>query len=69
MELSELVSGAGGGGWYGGAGTYTTSTSQWGSGGGGGSNYVYTSSTAVNYPSGCLLTPNYYLSDTISKTG
>ena len=64
-----VVSGAGGGGWYGGAGTYTTDTSQWGSGGGGGSNYVYTSSTAVNYPSGCLLTPNYYLSDTISKTG
>lgn len=64
-----VVSGAGGGGWYGGAGTYTTDTSQWGSGGGGGSNYVYTSSTAANYPSGCLLTPNYYLSDTISKTG
>lgn len=64
-----VVSGAGGGGWYGGAGTYTTNTNQWGSGGGGGSNYVYTSSTAANYPSGCLLTPNYYLSDTISKTG
>ena len=64
-----VVSGAGGGGWYGGAGTYTTRAVQYGSGGGGGSNYVYTSSTASNYPPECLLTPNYYLSDTISKTG
>ena len=64
-----VVSGAGGGGWYGGAGTYTTRAVQYGSGGGGGSNYVYTLSTASSYPLECLLTPNYYLSDTISKTG
>lgn len=47
--------GGGGGGWYGGgAGSYGTA-------GGGGSGYVYTSSTASNYPSGCLLNSSYYL--------
>lgn len=52
----------GGGGWYGGAhhNAATTSTR----GGGGGSSYVYTSSTASNYPSGCLLNSDYYLKNT-----
>ena len=57
--------GAGGGGWYGGASRYSVSSYSIGSdseGGGGGSGYVYTSSTAKNYPSGCLLNSSYYLS-------
>lgn len=56
---------AGGGGWYGGASRYSVSSYSTGSdseGGGGGSGYVYTSSTAKNYPSGCLLNSSYYLS-------
>lgn len=52
--------GGGGGGWYGG-GTRTGSTGNDTDGGGGGSGYVYTSSTASNYPSGCLLNSSYYL--------
>ena len=57
--------GAGGGGWYGGASRYSVSSYSTGDdseGGGGGSGYVYTSSTAKNYPSGCLLNSSYYLS-------
>lgn len=57
--------GAGGGGWYGGASRYSVSSYSTGSdseGGGGGSGYVYTASTAKNYPSGCLLNSSYYLS-------
>ena len=47
----------GGGGWYGGGvGGDNNNYS-----GGGGSGYVYTSSTASNYPSGCLLNSSYYL--------
>lgn len=52
----------GGGGWYGG-----------GSGGraagGGGSGYVYTSSTASSYPSGCLLNSSMYLTDANTIAG
>lgn len=56
--------GAGGGGWYGGGGgTYRYA------GGGGGSGYVYTSSTASNYPSGCLLDSSYYLTDAATIAG
>lgn len=58
--------GAGGGGWYGGASRYSVSSYSTGSdseGGGGGSGYVYTSSTAKNYPSGCLLNSSYYLTN------
>lgn len=54
--------GAGGGGWYGGAGCYSYYNGDNGSGGGG-SGYVYTSETSMNYPVGCLLTPEYYLSN------
>lgn len=53
--------GAGGGGWYGGSGTVPDGSGDDDRGGGGGSGYVYTSSTASNYPSGCLLNSNYYL--------
>lgn len=53
--------GAGGGGWYGGSGAYPDSSNDDDRGGGGGSGYIYTSSTASNYPSGCLLNSSYYL--------
>lgn len=64
--------GAGGGGWYGGASRYSVSSYSTGSdseGGGGGSGYVYTSSTAKNYPSGCLLNSAYYLSNAQTIAG
>ena len=59
----NTASGAGGGGWYGGG-----SGTALGAGGGGGSGYVYTSSTASQYPSGCLLNSSYYLTNA-STTG
>ena len=55
--------GAGGGGWYGGSGTYPDGSGDDDKGGGGGSGYIYTSSTASNYPSGCLLNSSYYLTN------
>lgn len=61
--------GAGGGGWYGGSGTYPDASGDDDRGGGGGSGYVYTSSTASNYPSGCLLNSSYYLSDAATVAG
>lgn len=64
--------GAGCGGWYGGASRYSVSSYSTGSdseGGGGGSGYVYTSSTAKNYPSGCLLNSSYYLSNAQTIAG
>lgn len=64
--------GAGGGGWYGGASRYSVSSYSTGSdseGGGGGSGYVYTSSTASNYPSGCLLNSSYYLTNAQTIAG
>ena len=53
--------GAGGGGWYGGQGTYPDGSGDDDGGGGGGSGYVYTSSTAKNYPNGCLVNSTHYL--------
>lgn len=53
----------GGGGWYGGG------TGGACAGGSGGSGYVYTSSTASNYPSGCKLNSSYYLTNAETKTG
>lgn len=68
-STSYNINGAGGGGWYGGI----SSTNSVGGGskthGGGGSGYVYTSSTAKNYPSGCLLNSSYYLSDAKTIAG
>ena len=69
VYYSSGYGGAGGGGWYGGAGTYPDSSSDDDKGGGGGSGYVYTSSTASNYPSGCLLNSSYYLTDTSMSNG
>lgn len=64
-------SGAGGGGWYGGggAGNNSSGSRNRATGGGGGSGYIYTSASASNYPSGCLLTSKYYLSDASMKAG
>ena len=61
--------GAGGGGWYGGSGTVPDGSYDDDRGGGGGSGYVYTSSTASNYPSGCLLNSSYYLIDAQTIAG
>lgn len=58
-----------GGGWYGGAGAYDNDSDSDGKYGGGGSGYVYTSSTASNYPSGCLLNSDYYLTDAQTIAG
>ena len=52
----------GGGGWYGGG-------LSCGGGGGGGSGYVYTSSSASNYPDGCLLNSAYYLANAETING
>ena len=60
--------GGGGGGWYGGGGGGHGNPSTPGPGGGG-SGYVYTSSTATNYPSGCLLNSSFYLTDASTKAG
>lgn len=56
--------GAGGGGWYGGCGTYPDSSGDDDKGGGGGSGYIYYSDTAPDYPAGCTLNSDYYLTDT-----
>ena len=67
--------GGGGGGWYGGGTTNgsqtrpTSNNSSDTSGGSGGSGYVYTSSTASQYPSGCLLDSSMYLTDASTKAG
>lgn len=56
-KINASYSVGGGGGWWGGGSARR-------SGGGGGSGYVYNSSSSVNYPSGCLLNSDYYLSNT-----
>ena len=62
--------GGGGGGWYGGGASTNVSDTDtnYRTYNGGGSGYVYTSSTASNYPSGCLLNSNYYLTDATTTT-
>ena len=62
----KYASPGGGGGWYGGgsSGTNRSDSTDYRTYTGGGSGYVYTSSTASNYPSGNLLNSNYYLTDT-----
>ena len=62
------VSGGGGGGWYGGGASRNDSSSVINNMGGG-SGYIYTSSTASSYPSGCLLNSSYYLTDTTIADG
>lgn len=66
---SSGYGGAGGGGWYGGQGTYPDGSGDDDGGGGGGSGYVYTSSTAKNYPQGCLVNSSYYLTDAQTIAG
>lgn len=66
---SSGYAGAGGGGWYGGTGSYPDSSGDDDRGGGGGSGYIYTSSTASNYPSGCLLNSSYYLANASMTAG
>ena len=56
-QINASYSIGGGGGWYGGGSARRA-------GGGGGSGYVYNSSSSANYPSGCLLNSDYYLSNT-----
>lgn len=62
--------GGGGGGWYGGGASTDVSDSSttYRTYNGGGSGYVYTSSTALNYPSGCLLNSVHYLTDASTTT-
>lgn len=60
-NASGYSCGGGGGGWYGGGGAYDSDSDSDGRWGGGGSGYVYTSSTAKNYPNGCLLNSTHYL--------
>lgn len=60
---STYSCGGGGGGWYGGGGSGDDG------GAGGGSGYIYTSSTASNYPSGCQLNSNYYLTSASTIAG
>lgn len=69
LYRSSGYAGAGGGGWYGGGGSYPDGSGDDDRGGGGGSGYVYTSATASNYPSGCLLNSNYYLTDATTTAG
>lgn len=69
VYLSSGYGGAGGGGWYGGSGNVPDSSGDDDRGGGGGSGYVYTSSTASSYPSGCLLNSNYYLTNAATTAG
>lgn len=68
-KANSGYAGAGGGGWYGGAGSYPDGSGDDDRGGGGGSGYVYTSSTASSYPSGCLLNSNYYLTNSQTIAG
>ena len=60
----------GGGGFYGGGAiaSYSDSTN-YDKYSGGGSGYVYTSSTASSYPSGCLLNSTYYLTASSTTEG
>lgn len=69
QAVSSGYGGAGGGGWYGGSGTQPDGSGDDDKGGAGGSGYVYTSSTASNYPSGCLLDSTMYLADASTTIG
>ena len=68
-NASGYSCGAGGGGWYGGGGAYDSDSDSDGRWGGGGSGYVYTSSTAKNYPNGCLLNSTHYLTNAQTIAG
>lgn len=66
---SYNINGAGGGGWYGGIVSLANMQGGTKYHGGGGSGYVYTSSTASNYPSGCLLNSTHYLTSASTIAG
>lgn len=66
---SYNINGAGGGGWYGGIVSLANMPGGTKYHGGGGSGYVYTSSTASNYPSGCLLNSTHYLTSASTIAG
>lgn len=68
-NASGYSCGGGGGGWYGGGGAYDSDSDSDGCWGGGGSGYVYTSSTAKNYPNGCLLNSTHYLTNAQTIAG
>lgn len=68
-NASGYSCGGGGGGWYGGGGAYDIDPDSDGRWGGGGSGYVYTSSTAKNYPNGCLLNSTHYLTNAQTIAG
>lgn len=68
-NASGYSCGGGGGGWYGGGGAYDSDSDSDGRWGGGGSGYVYTSSTAKNYPNGCLLNSTHYLTNAQTISG
>ena len=68
-NASGYSCGGGGGGWYGGGGAYDNDSDSDGRWGGGGSGYVYTSTTAKNYPSGCLLNSTHYLTNAQTIAG
>lgn len=68
-NASGYSCGGGGGGWYGGGGAYDSDSDSDGRWGGGGSGYVYTSSTAKNYPNGCLLNSTHYLTNARTIAG
>lgn len=68
-NASGYSCGGGGGGWYGGGGAYDNDSDSDGCWGGGGSGYVYTSSTAKNYPNGCLLNSTHYLTNAQTIAG
>lgn len=69
VALSNGYGGAGGGGWYGGSGNVPDGSGDDDRGGGGGSGYIYTSTTATNYPSGCLLDSSHYLESALTRAG
>ena len=68
-NASGYSCGGGGGGWSGGGGAYDSDSDSDGRWGGGGSGYVYTSSTAKNYPNGCLLNSTHYLTNAQTIAG
>ena len=68
-NASGYSCGGGGGGWYGGGGAYDSDSDSDGRWGGGGSGYVYTSSTAKNYPNECLLNSTHYLTNAKTIAG
>lgn len=69
LSYSSGYAGAGGGGWYGGGGSYPDTSGDDDRGGGGGSGYIYTSTSASTYPSGCLLNSQHYLENATTLAG